>query len=79
MCSCRRLRTSMMWLRMHDKMEEKYNNMKRECNDAERECDMALQQARVDKDKMVRQARDAQQQAEAELKAQEKLFEQKEA
>ncbi len=44
-----------------DEMEEEYNNMKKECDDAERECDMALQQSGADKDKMVRQAKDAQQ------------------
>ncbi len=59
-------------------MEEEYNNMKREHDDAEREHDMALQQSGTDKDEVVRQARDAQQCTEAELKAQENLFEKKE-
>ncbi len=40
---------------------------------------MALQQSGADKDEAVRQAKDAQQCVEAELRAQEKLFEQKEA
>ncbi len=59
-------------------MEEEYNNMKKEWDNAEREHDMALQQSGTDKDKAVRQASDAQQCAEVELRAQEKLFEQKE-
>ena len=61
-----------------DEMEEEYNNMKKEHDDAEREHDMDLQQLGADKDEVVRQARDAQQCMEAELRVQEKLFKRKE-
>ncbi len=61
-----------------DDMEEQYNTMKREHDDMERKHDMALQQMGPAKDEAVRQAKDAQQQAEAELKALEMLLWQKE-
>ncbi len=62
-----------------DEMEEEYKTMKKEHDDAEREWDMALQQSGTNKDEAVRQVETAQQCAEVELRAQKKLFEQKEA